>query len=424
MQLTKKINYKIFLRDFSAISSSDKRDLILTILYASFSFASFSGTIFLVMAKKHLVSPFVLSFVLLSQKFVKILFDIPFGLISDKFGTKKLFMLTPFLSIMYCLFLKIGTLSSVIIAVLLHGTSIALRVGKIETRIYNTLQRNDSIHIFKHILSLYFICTDLLCGVANLLAGFLYDNYEYDTLLLFIVYKSIFMFCLIFFLNKDDAKSVPGSGLSIKEIAKESISFMKKNLVLSNVFIVLGFLHFMSWQFPRIAQFAHLEMHIDIGAISKLHGLSKVLMGLGSVVSFFIIGNLSIKFSFYGILIQSFFCVLLSFFNIKLHVFNNTFSFIAIAEICFSMFYSFVELPLLQFIEMNISSIGRATISSVANIISVTLNIVIHFFLAYLAVLFGVYNIPIGIFMFISSLFGLWSVLFLWPRVKKSKLIL
>lgn len=360
-----------------------------------FAFVS-SGTMFYVsfiniIYREYGVDPLKISLLLVVRNIAQLSFDIPAGVLADRFGVKKMVILSKLLQglAVLCL-LKQGMIFFTLASAFL-GFSVSCFYGKIETFIYNYLSSQKQSHEFPKIVSLNTFVSNIARGLSCIFAGILFTKGGVN----YVLYATFFgiIFSLLSLIPVPHVEGL---------MKKQSRMFLSafsgvKTILKSNrmVFILMMFyavtFNFYT-NFNNMSELIALDMGFSKIFAANMFGINLITVGVGSfVVS--MLPNAKISSSrAIKIFNLSFFIVLCSvpFYNASLFI----------AIILYKAMYPFVQIGLESDIERIAVPEARATTMSIATTLSYIIAIITTLIFGFVAKMYS-YKVS---FMIIISL--------------------
>lgn len=245
--------------------------------------------------KDHKMTAIEISMLLTIRKVVKIVADIPFGMIFDKFGAKAVFVVGRILKISsFFVFLLKPSFSVFAVAIFLDGFSYSAIYGKISAYIYNHLSRIDKTKIYARCIAIYYFSVDVVHSVFSLATAILLKAYNYDILIYCSIAIGMTSLLIAFFLPKDKEKIANNynkKSSGFKDILKTLRDIMKGNKTLLYLLMFHGIGNFIAWQFGSVGSMVLLDMKYSASDTAFVGSAAKVFMGLGCLLPFFVFKN-------------------------------------------------------------------------------------------------------------------------------------
>ena len=184
-----------------------------------------------------------------------IIFEIPTGILADKWGRKKMLILTAFFGcIEFIILIYATTFWHFAVIVFLAGVGGAANSGSENALLYDSLVSNNETPSFEKYLG-KLNAYDLSAAIIAALSGSLMANHFGFEFNYWISFVAVFIsLCLTFTLAEPELKVKMNESIAIKEYIKISISFFKRNpnvcLVLVSGMIIGASLNFIDefWQ--------------------------------------------------------------------------------------------------------------------------------------------------------------------------------
>ncbi|MBL0725592.1 MAG: MFS transporter [Alphaproteobacteria bacterium] len=369
------------------------KNIALFIFFGGLSYSSFTSTIMILSLKDKIENPIYLTLAILSQKFIKIFSETPTSIIADLYGVRKLFFLVPFMMLITMPLLKINTVPSIILCIIIQGVSVSIKSGKIEGSIYNALKKDNNVKIFPKVLSIYFIITDLLVGLVAYFSGILYAKWSYNGAILATGINVLLSIIIIWLMEENSFYD--NKPKKCMKLLKESFKIFKNKTTVIIASLILTFYNFFGWQFGNITKLLLSEYGVSTQAIAKYYGTTHILMSAGSLISFFISTKLSVVSSIVIWLISVSAILICSLMSSTVTLFQSNFPLLTVPLLIYPILYPIMQIPVIKYIENRIPSSKRMTISSFGNIMAIVINITFNISIAICAKFYGNYVLAI-----------------------------
>ena len=382
----------------------DKLNIALFIIFGALSYVNFIGPFLITILRGHILSPLLLSMVLVSKKVIKITSDAPMGMFADIFGAKKLFIYSRIVPIVSNLALLSNNTAILIGGVLLHGVALSITSGKIEAGMYKVLMRNNAVVLYPRIVAVFCFFSLILSASASYAGAILYEHGGYKMLTYATSIVAVLAIVPLFFI--DDREIHAGTNrrknLTINEIFIQLSSFLKDRKNLSPLIALWVFCSFFGMQFMYIAHMIFADIGLLPSAIARLRSLEQVLMAIGCVLSFFY----SSKLSLFQAALSWFSCTLLLILSSLIYC-----KLLVIPIMIYSFMHPLIEIAIIRYLEGVLLPSIRSTLTSVATLSSTVFNIIGTLFIGLFAEFFGSYRYGFIIFCLLIVVVGLLTII-------------
>lgn len=313
--------------------------------------------------------------------------DTPMGVISDRFGHKKIVIMSQFFGYIRLLFLLSNNSTLIIISFFITSIIFVSKNGKIESSIYNMLQKHNALDKYRRYASLYYLFADMFKAFIIYLGGHVFAKYSAIEIIKIQTCLTAFSvtLCQIFLDNEESTKKDRKKysfSFALKS-AKKSITEDRKLKYLILIFLIFHinigngmrtFMTFLSYSFPG-----------DSTVQANFYFLSFLVISLGSFFS----AMLNEKISFNAIIYASAISFIshsiamlygnnyiVSLFGIKLHAIFIPFMFI-------NFIFCSAEVAIMKKLESLMQiNIRRTTVSfvtTVSSVIGIIYNLIMFF---------------------------------------------
>jgi len=314
--------------------------------------------------------PITLSIVIIVRKASRIIFDIPMGIIADRYGAKIVFLFARIARIVACILLLFKSKICICIGMVSYGISYTGFYGKIDAYIYNYLKINNNLRMFRRIMSMYYGIIQIALILTITGAWYILKYYDFRIL----TYATIFTTLLSFIIWPSLATIVCNNNKesNIFRIAIQAFKNMnfKKNVRITIMLLALS--NAITWQSGTIIQQGLLGTGMDKKMLGIMYGLQSICMTVGSIISFFI-SRYIVKIP------HAMFIFLIS--TIFMTISGAIFSSIAITLwiIFNSLIYSSVQVSIERLLDSIVSNESRISITSCSTFLASCISVVFMF---------------------------------------------
>ncbi len=374
-----------------------KRNIICIYIYTFFqTFILFYAVDTLFYIQRGLNSSQYISFIIIVN-IIKIIFEIPSGIIADKYGKKKMLMISTVLFfIEILLFIVSKNYIMFAITMAISGIEQAFRTGIANSIIYESLKDKKK---FNKALLYNSICFDLSYMIAMILGGYIAEKYNFVSTYYLTLIPIILAFVILFGIkdiqgNNDDTEKLAVSKL---EILKNAFNKLLSIKGLANIFILSSVMY----SAIKIVEDSHPEYAQNIGISVFYIGIYTSLILVISIVGSYIGSNMKEKTKSIALNINS---LIIGVLIMSMGILNNVYGIVCLLAIY--IFSESYENVMLEHIHNKIDSKSRVTVESiygfVYSFISIIMSLVLTVVLKFLP-LNNVYTI-VGIFLIVFTL--------------------
>lgn len=291
----------------------------------------------------------------------RFIFEIPSGILCDKFGRVKTLAASTLACIFSNIFILFGeSRLSIIIGYVFFGLSMAFISGTIEAFLYDSLKADNKQHKYKLINTNHYLITMISFSIAMALGGYISDynmNYMYVGNIIALILALV---TCLFMIEPPISSSEVNT---IKKIISDSIVTMKTNrilLYLISFITITAAISNTTWHLSQklLSQYGMSNMNISYEAI-----FTTLAAGLAAKAGYYIEKKLNkVGFSIFTSVILVFPLIVLGITNnIYLLMFTLTLTTISV---------SFAEPIYSEYINAEVESSFRATLLSIQNLIA------------------------------------------------------
>ena len=233
--------------------------------------------------------PLQISIIITIKRAIRIVGDIIFGLIFDRFGAKLVFIIGRAMKLLcYLILLKTQSFTLICVSMVMYGLAEGTIQGKISSFIYNNLKANDKLSFFPKAMSLYYLFIDGHLALMKFLTGLLLKEYGYNLIIKISIVMNIISMIMLFFMipNNKQNNLQQFVSKSFFDIFDKIKLIIKQNKIIMYIIVVYGILVFFAWQFGSIASMVMLDMGISATNITWFGGIINICSIIGTIISF------------------------------------------------------------------------------------------------------------------------------------------
>ncbi len=344
----------------------DKLNLFIIILVAALNYVNFMSSFSLVLMQNYISSPLWFSVLLVVKKILKIALDIPSGVLADRFGAKKLIILSTVFFALCQVAWFVPSVYNIIIGLCLQSVALAFMVGKVEAYIYNILLRNDMLNKYPRYSALMYFVVDILAAIVCFVAPFVYRFGSYSGLSSATIACNVLSLLLLLKLEDIRFRSAEGEYFSFKQIIQNSYNICRSNMHLFYLLIMWGLVNFFGWQFGHISLMVLSEINFSVEQISMLKSVEHFAMSIGCVLTFIFSPFLNFRRAAICLVVAMSVMILSGIVYGK---------FVIVGIVFYLLLYTSMEVVIMRNIEKNSLNSTRYTITSFSAMMSSMFNI-------------------------------------------------
>lgn len=334
------------------------RHLLLVYSLGIMSHLNITSTLLIFALYQNITSPIALGIALSMKRVMRIILDIPTGILADIMGFKSVFFLGSILHLLaLCLLLWPDNRVCLVLHLVCLGASASCSEGKIEACAYNICDRANKIGVFAKYLSTYYFVIDALRGIA----AFSLIRFKLNNIMVYLAMLIVAIAIVIIYYIDDavvSTKVARSQKLPVRFLWMEIKKLYRTFHMLPHIICLWALCNFLGWQISSIASMSALAHNPVIAAVAEVKTYEALFMSLGCILSFFLNRMLS------------------SLRNIVI-LLTSLIAFILMTSLCcsgllfFSMltyiiFYASLEIALERVIEKHAPFYLRATLTSIA----------------------------------------------------------
>lgn len=339
-----------------------------------------------------------ISFILIVN-LIKIVLEIPSGIIADKYGKKKMLIISTILFLIE-IFIFIISKSYIMfaIAMVISGIELALKTGIVNSIIYESLSDKKK---FNKALLYNSIAFDISYMLAMILGGYIAEKYGLVSTYYLTIIPTILAICSLLFIKETNEtrleETLESKSISRTYILKNAIKKIISVSGLTNIFIMSA----MMYTSIKILEDSHPEYASNIGISVFLIGIYTSFILIISMIGSFVGSRIKEDHKKFVININP---IIIGLLILSIGMLNNVYGIVLLLLIY--IFSESYENILFEHIHNNIDSKSRVTVESIYGLIYSFTSIVVSFALTIIlkyVPLNQVYVI-IGIFLILFSL--------------------
>lgn len=301
------------------------------------------------------------------KKISRLIFDVPFGILFDKIGARKVFLISRSAKIISFIMLLVSTSkTSLFLAMFFNGISYSSFYGKYNAYVYNVLSQENKSDKFHKIVAIGYFVGDIYIALISIFNIKIIEIYGYNFLFsisIVILFLSSFV---IFFMPSN--KMPNKKQRSVLKIIKDSKEFIRKNSEIAYFSTISGISNFFGWQAGIMVSIVMLDMGFKPEQTATFGIAAKIMTGMSSAIIYKLkapfSGNFSIKLTNIFLLI----------FTIFAFIYQKSFVYITVVY-CF--FHLFMQVSLEKHLEEKLNPKIRGTITSLCWLICTIISIFI-----------------------------------------------
>ena len=268
------------------------KSIVLSSIFGIIHSVAFFSSVLSIIINKNISDPLIITIIISAKRFSRMFFDIPSGIIGDKFGARILFVLS-MVSILLSTLLLLNnkTMFVIFAAVLLKGFSDSCSSGKVEAHIYNILKYSNNFDKFGRIISVYYLVIDLSVSFFVFILSMYLINL--DQFLIYGIIVSIFGLIMSIFIQDNyiiNCLKRP----TFKEIFS-GIKAMYQSKSMLLLMLLWGLCNFLGWQLHSITTILLSHLNFSINKIVRVQSMEHFALAIGCIISFIISDKISFK---------------------------------------------------------------------------------------------------------------------------------
>ncbi len=363
-----------------------KTKIIRIIIFAA-THTSFICSMFVPFFKENGISPVEFSMLFTIKKSSRIIFDIPFGILFDKFSPRLVFLIGRVSKLISFLILTIEpNFTTLAFAMLFDGISYSAMYGKISVLIFNILKYIEKKEIFPRVYSIYYGIVDISLAIVQVASGFIFKTGGFKLVIKYSIIAWFLTFFTIFLLpnikdkeesqNKRKKKNILDSLIDLKKLFFEKKYFRV-------VIFFYAFINFFAWHFGPMAGLILLDMGYNPFQVSNIAAVCKIAPLLGVIL----------PFSFKYVCMRKMTKIVIPvifFITISAFVYNRYLLIFAMLMPLF--FYPLLEGNMEKFVDNESDKEIRSTVSSVNSVFTTILSVIITMIFGFIGTLTSIKN--------------------------------
>ncbi len=350
-----------------------KRNITILYLYTFLStFILFYATDVLFYVERGVTTSGYLFFIAIIY-IIQLLFEIPSGVLADKYGKKRMLILSNILMIISTIiFIFSYNYIFFLVAIIIKGLDNALVTGIVNSMLYDNHKENTKFNKILFVKNTYY---NISYMIAMILGGYFAENYSLVINYYITLIPLCINFCILFFL-KDTIQKKKEEKILKKDVLKNAFKEIRNNKNIVN-FIYTNALIF---SILRLLEESHPEYAADMGISYFVIGIYTALILVFCIFGNYIGTILHRKFYKYVFLGSS---IVLGVLILLVGLINNFLGIILI--LLLYIFSESYENITLSYLHENISSKSRVTVESITSAVLSIFGIIISLIVALLS---------------------------------------
>lgn len=314
------------------------------------------------------------------------LFEVPSGIIADKFGNKKAITLGHTLIIVY-LFTMLNPSNLYLLALgfICYGIGLAMISGADQTLIYNNLDKDQSTY-YQRIIGKYNAIAIIALALSSFAGGFL-QNISWKFVFIAGILGQLLALIVLFSVKERKILSEEGTKATKSSIIMEVKSFLKSKNSFKNLIITIALLQGTLSVIYMFGQVLFVEVGFSVSTIAIIFTVLSLFSAVASTYSYYFVNKFSEKKLIFWSLIIS----LVSFLAMSIQNMFIILSLFIIINVLFEIWDTTFNAVLHHSIPSNI----RASLVSLANVICSFVMVVLSLAFGALSEYFSMVNIII-----------------------------
>ncbi|MDA2236494.1 hypothetical protein CN952_29150 [Bacillus cereus] len=314
------------------------------------------------------------------------LFEVPSGIIADKFGNKKAITLGHTLIIVYLFtMLNPSNLYFLALGFVCYGIGLAMISGADQTLIYNNLDKDQSTY-YQRIIGKYNAIAIIALALSSFAGGFL-QNISWKFVFIAGILGQLLALIVLFSVKERKILSEEGTKATKSSIITEVKSFLKSKNSFKNLIITIALLQGTLSVIYMFGQVLFVEVGFSVSTIAIIFTVLSLFSAVASTYSYYFVNKFSEKKLIFWSLIIS----LVSFLAMSIPNMFIILSLFIIINVLFEIWDTTFNAVLHHSIPSNI----RASLVSLSNVICSFVMVVLSLAFGALSEYFSMVNIII-----------------------------
>lgn len=367
-------------------TATKKRSGIMEILSVAITYASFSNQISSGFLKFQIVKNLDIASYLFAlyafKQILSALISVPVGLVSDKFGHKKILIISQFTGLLSLAMLLSNNKSLIIASFFLSTLINSASDGKIEASIYNILDKKNKVDQYKKCTSLYYFLSDMLQALIVYSGIKLFNKYSSGKIIICQLLLTIISMTLChIFIEENYFHHKKQKLYTLKNLKQAILS------TTSNKNLLFAILVFIILQFTISAGLKTVNVILSTSSNSNepqalFRSLAFLVFSLGSLLSFIFGNKNKVNVSLITLTATCFLILLSNILKIgsfQLEMLPGISAVDVFSFLILSLLYCSIEVSIMEHIDKAVSATIRRSFMSVVLTASALINLTYNY---------------------------------------------